>query len=421
MRSHLLATAIIASLGLVSTDAFAAKASAPAVTTAQLEQLQAQIAALQAQVQELKAQSDSLQAQSDAQSEVNVVQAKAVEDAASVSSKVDGLSKLVDNTKVSGRMFFDVSSVDRSQGGKKVDSSSSNGNAKNGLGFDVKRFYLTVDHKFDNIWSARLTTDFEYNSTSGANQLFVKHAYLQGAFDPAFTLRIGSADMPWIGYVDKWHGYRYIENSLVDRMKAGNSADWGVHVLGDTGLFNYQVSVANGAGYKKLTRSGGVDVEGRAAWTPVPEFTVAVGGYSGKIGSEYDYDGAADIDTITRGDLLVAYASPAFRLGGEYFVAKNLSPAAWTYLANGKESGWSVWGSARVTDGGINLLARYDKADLAKTLNPAYYDKYWYAGVEFPVIKGIKLAAVYKNTETLNSSSSPLKIKEFGVWGDVQF
>ena len=33
-----------------------------------------------------------------------------------------------------------------------------------GTGFDIKRFYLIVDHKFDNIWSANLTTDAQYLS-----------------------------------------------------------------------------------------------------------------------------------------------------------------------------------------------------------------------------------------------------------------
>ena len=31
------------------------------------------------------------------------------------------------------------------------------------------------------------------------------------------------------------YGYRYVENTLVDRIKFGNSADWGVHVLGIPG------------------------------------------------------------------------------------------------------------------------------------------------------------------------------------------
>jgi len=46
MRSHLLAAAVVASLGLVSADALAAPAST-GVSQAQLQQLQAQIAALQ--------------------------------------------------------------------------------------------------------------------------------------------------------------------------------------------------------------------------------------------------------------------------------------------------------------------------------------------------------------------------------------
>ncbi len=410
MLSHLLAAAVVASLGLVSADAFAAPASS-GVSQAQLQQLQAQIAALQAQVQQLQNDSQALQAQSDAQSEVNITQAQALEGAQKTQTSVDKLAKLVNDNKIGGRMFFDLTNIDKTSNGKDT--------AASGTGLDVKRFYLTVDHKFNDIWSANLTTDFQYSSAIGNTELFVKKAYVQGSFDPAFNLRVGAADMPWIPYVEKFYGMRYVENTLTDRLKYGNSSDWGLHGFGNLGNnFNYAVSVVSGAGYKNPTRSKGMDVEGRVAYTPNENFVVAVGGYSGKLGKETDIQSAEN--TYTRANAMVAYASSDFRVGGEYFQAKNLNNVM--TVATDKSSGWSVWGSVRVTDGGINVFGRYDDTDVSKTLDPTLSDKYWNVGVEFPVMKNLKLSTVYKYTHLANASDKKNdKTKEFGVWGDLSF
>src|SRR5262249_19338239 len=74
---------------------------------------------------------------------------------------------------------------------------------------------------------------------------FIKKAYLQAKLNPAFIVRLGAADLPWIPYVENQYGYRHIENILSERDGHGTSSDWGVHVLGDLagGLISYQVSV----------------------------------------------------------------------------------------------------------------------------------------------------------------------------------
>src|SRR5499427_4670670 len=63
------------------------------------------------------------------------------------------------DTTIGGLVFFDVSNIslqNEDKTGKKVDT------PPNGFGFDVKRFYLSVDHKFNDVWSANLTTDAQY-------------------------------------------------------------------------------------------------------------------------------------------------------------------------------------------------------------------------------------------------------------------
>ncbi|HEX7339602.1 MAG TPA: porin, partial [Rhodanobacteraceae bacterium] len=295
-----------------------------------------------------------------------------------------------------------------------------------GTGLDVKRFYLNVDSPLDNVWSLHLTTDFNYVSNDGETNLFVKKAYVQGHFSDAAVLRIGSADMPWIPFEEKYYGFRYVENTLVDRLKYGNSADWGLHMngrLGSGGRFDYAVSVVNGAGYKHATRSKGVDVAARIGFAPVDGMIIALGGYSGKLGQETQTIPADH--TATRGDLMIAWARDGWRLGGSYFTASNwntvLDPIA------DKSSGWSTWASAQVSDK-ITLFARYDHADLSKDIDPKATDTYYNAGIQFQVTKGFKLAAVYKHEARKGSVDMPLpphvanmRTNEVGVWGLVAF
>ncbi|MBN8947300.1 MAG: carbohydrate porin [Rhodanobacter sp.] len=418
MRSKLIAVAIAAGLGLTSVAATAAPAQArtAAANNGEIEQLKAQLAALQAKV-------DELEQRTDAQSEINVSTGQAVEKATNVTAasdkKLAALSKAINNTTLSGKMFFDFTSID--------DKNSDKGKSdKSGVGLDVKRFYLGVDHKFNDIWSANLTTDFNYASSDGQTSVFVKKAYVQGKFDDAAVLRIGSTDMPWIPFAEQYYGFRYVENTITDRLKYGNSADWGLHLGGELGAgksFNYAVSVVNGNGYKNPGRSKGVDVEGRVGFVPFENMVVAVGGYRGHRGQETENVNA--VNTAERGDIMVAYASDAFRLGAEYFTAKNWNNVLTT--ATDKADGYSLWGSVAVADD-VSLFARYDNAKLSKTLDGANKNVYYNAGVEYQVTKGFKLAGVWKHEKADKTVGTPVpphvrnvKTNEIGVFGEVRF
>jgi hypothetical protein len=419
MGSKLIAVAIAAGLGITSFTAAAAPAqngTTATASSAEVELLKAQLATLQAKVEELEQRTD-------AQSGINVSTGQAVEKAANVTAASDkqfaALEKAVNNTTLSGKMYFDFTGIDQK-------NSDSGKTSASGVGLDVKRFYLGIDHKFNDIWSANLTTDFNYVSSDGETNLFVKKAYVQGKFDQAAVFRVGSSDMPWIPFAEKYYGFRYIENTLTDRLKYGNSADWGLHLGGDIGAnksFNYAVSVVNGNGYKNPGRSKGVDVEARVGFVPFDNMIVAVGGYSGHRGQETENINAPN--TAQRGDFMVAYASDAFRLGAEYFTAKNWNNVLTT--ATDKADGYSLWGSVAVADR-VSLFARYDNAKLSKTLDNANKDVYYNAGVEYQVTKGFKLAGVWKHEKADKSVGTPVpphvqnvKTNELGVFGEVAF
>jgi hypothetical protein len=393
----MLAVAIATGLTVSSFGAMAQSTSADAQ---QLADLKAQLATLQAQVA-------ALQERTDAQSSINVSNQQNIESRQQTQAQAKPAAEWADNTKVSGTMYADFSNIDQTSNGEKTDAS--------GTGLDVKRFYLSIDHQFNDVWSADLTTDFNYLSVTGETQLFIKKAYLQGAFDKLATLRVGSANMAWIPFVEDWYGYRFVENTLVDREKLGNSADWGLHLLGDNGLFNYQVSAVNGGGYKNPSRSDHVDFEGRVGLQPVKGLMFAVGAYDGDLGK--DTQTVSTLHSARRYDAMAAWNRDGLRLGAEWFKADNWKNV--TTPASDSASGWSLWGSYDFTS--ASLFARYDQVKLSKDIDPSLKDTYWNAGVAFPVTKGVKVAVAYKDERLRNDTTTDIHTREIGAWGEVKF
>ena len=322
-----------------------------------------------------------------------------------------------DATTVGGRMYADFSNISQDKNGSTTDA--------DGTGFDVKRFYIIIDHKFDDIWSANITTDFNYVSNDSETQVFVKKAYVQAKLDDFFIVRGGSSDMPWIPFVESWYGYRYIDPTLTDRLKFANSADWGIHAASVTsGMFNYAVSVVNGAGYKNPSRSSGMDWEGRVGFQPIDGLMFAAGGYSGDRGLDVH-----SVDTnhdAQRWDAMAAYKSGPFRIGAEYFSSDNwnqvLKPAKDT------SDGYSAWASWAFNPE-WSVFARFDKANLSKDIDPTAKDTYYNAGIEWNVRKGIRLAGVWKHEDAKSSPADSngnlvfqkIKTDEIGVYTEINF
>lgn len=395
MRIKMIAVAIATGLTFSSIGATAKSTSADAQ---QLADLKAQLATLQAKV-------DALQDRTDAQSSINVSTRHDIEALQQPPAKP--ASSWADNTKVGGTMFFDLTNIDQTDDGGKTDAS--------GTGLDVKRLYLSVDHDFDDVWSANLTTDFSYSSNDGEAQLFVKKAYVQGAFSKLATTRVGSASLPWVPLVEDWYGYRFVEKTLVDRTKFGTSTDWGVHLFGDSGVFNYQVSAVNGGGYKNPSRSAHVDFEARVGVQPVKGLMFAVGGYDGELANDTQTSPA--LRTARRLDAMAAWKQDDLRLGAEWFRANNWKNV--TSPFGDSADGWSLWGSYDL--GTASVFARYDRVNPSTKLDPDLEDIYWNAGVAFPITKGLKVAVARKDERLGNDSGINIKTREVGVWGEAKF
>ncbi len=314
-------------------------------------------------------------------------------------------------TIVSGKMYIDVTTIDATNaGGAKVNPS--------GFGLDVKRFYLGATHQFNDMWLANINTDSAYSSATGATNLFIKTAYVQAKLSPAAIVQLGSANMPWIPFDEDTYTFRYVENTLIDRLHFGNSADWGVHFLGKQGIVSYNFAAVNGGGYKNPTRSKGMDYEGRVSVEPIAGLTFAVGGYTGKLGK--DLYGAPANRTASRYDVLAAYQNKQFRVGAEYFWESD-----WGFTNSAlsdKGDGYSVFGDVTIS-GPFKVFARYDNAKTSKKLHPNMEDEYFNAGIQYHAFTGIDLALVYKHDHVKSPASATqvASYDEFGLFSQIAF
>lgn len=341
------------------------------------------------------------------------------------------------NTTIGSQVFLDFGHITNQQNGNDV--------TPTGTGFDVKRFYLIVDHTFDDVWSANLTTDAQYISSpsitvnpkatastttsttnsGAASEVFIKKLYLQAHFDDAFILHAGSYNMPWEAFVEGLYGRRWVDKTTLDRLGLANTADWGAHATGSFGAtgVNYAFSVVDGGGFKNPTRTKDVDFEGQVNYVAPFGVTVGVGGYSGHLGQVTAANQDFAQHTATRWNVAIGYRFEGFRVGGEYFTARNFktvnSLAAGVYgtsavvatTATGvapsdKTQGGSVWASYDFTDQ-YSVFARYDDTTLSKDVLPNLKDKYVNFGVGYKPIKQVDLALVYKYEKVDNGVNSP--------------
>ncbi|WP_443749259.1 porin [Asticcacaulis solisilvae] len=324
-----------------------------------------------------------------------------------------------DSTTVSGRIYADFSNITSKVDGVTSNSTATSGiPAANGTGFDVKRFYVGIDHKFTDVWSMNVTTDFQYSSAISATEVYIKKAYIQGTFSPAFIVRAGSADLPWIPYAEDIYGSRYLEKTVSDRTGFGTSADWGLHVLGKLNdNFSYQVSAINGNGYKNPTRAKSMDIEGRLS-AKFDQLNFAIGGYTGKLGQAAP--GVATPQKASRFNALAAFTGDRLRAGVEYFSANDFSGTLVKSTTPDKADGTSVFGSFRITPE-YSIFARADTAKLSKLLNAAKKDDYYNLGVEWNAFKGVNFSAIVKHDSLTPSAGHKVEANEVGVYSQFRF
>jgi len=351
-----------------------------------------------------------------AKADTAAAKADAVQIAEAGTDRKVGALAWAGDTKIGGAMFVNYSTINQQANGVKQ--------SVNGTGLNIKRVYITVDHKFNDVWSANITTDISNvvgeisnsnytapvaNTTTGAigsaglvgKGLFIKKAYVQARLDRALVVRFGAAETAWVPYVEGIYGHRYVENQFLDEYKLGTSADWGVTASGELadGLISYQVGLVNGGGYRNVQVSNSVDIDGRLSVQYKGLFG-AVGGYSGKLGK--NTQGAITPHRANRIDAALGYKNDRITIGGEYAYAKDFGSVTNATFED-KNEGWSVFANYNITPK-WQVFGRYDwiRQTSNTTTNTSVKNDYYNIGLQWEVAKTIDLALVYKRAQATN-------------------
>jgi len=433
------ALALLASSAMAPDMAQAATkpaASSPGLQ-AQLQQAQAQMARMQAQIDALEQKLTALTAakpapdaptlasavetaqHADAAATQALASAEKAQGAITLTQRAVAAGKWAANTSISGEMFLNLSNITQHSGGAN--------NPASGVGVNLKRAFIGLDHRFSSKVSAAILLDADnvtgqtstVNPPASAGQLVGKGLYIRNAYGeirlhPALTIRLGAADMPWITYAEGAENQRLVERSMLERVGYGNPADWGVHLSGDflrhnDASLSYAISVVNGGGYRQARVTKSADVEARFSGT-WHGFYATVGGYYGKRGNDIESIAgttASSFRTATRGDVMAGYKNAVIGIGGEFFYALDwnnvaVNPALFA-LSQDRATGWSGFAHYNLSRQWRAFL-RYDQVKPNRDTVPELQDDLFVGGLQFSPLKYVDLALVYKR-ETVNGGS----------------
>ncbi|MNM47410.1 hypothetical protein D3C81_583760 [compost metagenome] len=308
-------------------------------------------------------------------------------------------------TKVSAQIFINASQLDR-DGVETADE---------GLAMDLKRTFITVDHRFNERWSAQVTTDVQWLRNSDASDLWLRHAYLQRSFGKGSWLRLGNAPTPWIAQESVREGFRYVDSGLIARTKLGTPADYGVHGQYSRGDFVYAASVVTGGGFQKPRLGNRADVEARVGWTPAKGVELAMGGYRGT--RAQDSGDLPHEHTAQRWNVMASWVGERARVGAQYFQAED-----WTRITrpgSDDQRGWSAWSSYQFTPQ-YAVFARADETRMSLDIDPRTRERYQQVGVEWKPNKHLRLAMVGKRVEQ-ETAKKKLESHEAGFWAQLAF
>jgi len=300
-------------------------------------------------------------------------------------------------------------------------------------GFELSRVYFGAKVNLAEHWSMRVlsdiaressyeieaidededgeTDDYELseNKKTGKFGVYIKYAYLDYAPHESFAVRGGLHQTPWVGFVDKYWGYRFVAKSLTDKNKLDTSADLGLSLHGKLpgGFGGYQAGVFNGEGYKHPEENEGKAGHLRVNLTPL-SMVDALKGLTLAGAVRYE---KIDPDIEHTGNLYTALVHYKYEINDDMDVGVGFefAGATETPIRNAEDEeivesmGYSIFGRFSFPYG-LALFGRYDFFD-PDTENDEDADIGWQdeesfmvAGISYKPTKKVTLALDYQVT-----------------------
>lgn len=255
--------------------------------------------------------------------------------------------------EISGLAYFDYSYVFDSFDEDEVGANT----------FDYRRIYLTTDYTLSDAFSGRIRLEAQGTSTTaqGRPAPFIKDAYLTWS-DPigeGTRLRMGVQSPPLFEVSERVWGYRSLDKTILDRVKANDSRDMGlrgdVH-LAPGGAVRLAAMVANGNG----VRPEDGDEQGKHVYGQVQFFPGEI--LQATAGADYKvYDGVDDTrEGVTKVTAFVGAVTDRYRGGVEGFYLYTTFDE--TSAPTEEGFGLSVFGAVNLSDQ-TSIVARYDFVD----------------------------------------------------------
>lgn len=304
-------------------------------------------------------------------------------------------------TTVSGQVFANFSTI----------QISDQHNDNEGWQADLKRFYVNLDHQFNTDWSLKITTDVQWMRQQEPTDIWFRHAYVERRWKNGNFLKLGVAELPWIDYVARRVGYRYIDPSLNPKNQFASPTDLGVHVGHKGEHLSYGFAMVSGAGFKKPAVAEQVDIEAAAMWHITPAIDIAIGWYEGARALDKNPE-LNKQHNAQRLNMALSYMHKGARLGIEYVYNDNWKQV--TAVTEDASDGWSVWASYPLTPV-YSVFARYDIVHPSRRLNPTLKQDYLQFGVDWKILPELTLALVAKTSDTTSITLERTQ-NEVGIW-----
>jgi hypothetical protein len=154
---------------------------------------------------------------------------------------------------VFGDYFYKVSG-DTSNGKNSIGSTQYNKVLKDYQAFEIRRIYITFDHKINDDFSVRAQLEGNNTSTLPNNKfsVWLKSAYISWKnLIPNASLNVGLTPTPTFDIEEQIWNYRSLEKTILDQRGYANATDLGISLNGnfdEKGKFGYSAMIANGTG-----------------------------------------------------------------------------------------------------------------------------------------------------------------------------